>query len=207
MGGGRIPATGEVGSAIDPGTLARIGSPAPDVIGLDDKGGRGKPGSEAIADRVVSWTRRRHGERVGDGECFTLVDRALRNAGARTASHYGDVTPNADYVWGAPVNLADLRPGDVIQFRDYASRRETVREDPDATRTEIDEQERPHHTAVVERVGEHGAVTVLEQNIPEGTGAVRRTELYFRSGTFERGTERTTVTIQGTFWFYRPEAR
>ncbi len=207
MGGGRVPATGDIGTGIDDGTLARIGSPGPDVIGLDAKGGSSKQAQPSIADRIVSWIRRRHGDRVGDGECFTLVDRALRNAGASSASDHGDVRPDADYVWGTSVSLADLRPGDAIQFRDYSYERVVVTETSRETRTVEDAQDRPHHTAVVERVGENGAVTVLEQNIPPGTGGVRRTQLFFRSGTTESGNQTTTITVRGTWWFYRPEAR
>lgn len=207
MGNGRIPATGDVGVEIDDGTLARIGSPAPEVIGLDARGSGGSTQSQpSLADRIVSWVRRQRGDRVGDGECFTLADRALRNAGAHGASHYGEVHPDADYVWGSPVSLADLRPGDVIQFRNYSYERVTVTETPSETRTEEEVQERPHHTAIVERIGANGAVTVLEQNSPERSPVVR-TELYFRSGTIASGSQTTTITVRGTFWFYRPQAR
>jgi hypothetical protein len=207
MGGGRVPATGDIGVDIDDGTLARIGSPGPDVIGLDAKGGGSKQDQPSVADRIVSWARRQRGDRVGNGECFTLVDRALRNAGAHSASHYGDVHPDADYVWGTPVNLADLRPGDVIQFRDYSYDRVVVTETSTGTTRVEDGGDRPHHTAVVESVEANGAVTVLEQNIPPGRGGVRRTQLFFRGGTTESGNATTTITVRGTWWFYRPEAQ
>lgn len=207
MGGGRVPATGDIGNEIDDGTLARIGSPVPEVIGLDSKGGGSKQNQPGVADRIVSWVRRRQGERYGDGECFTLVDRALRSAGAHSASHYGDVHEDADYVWGTPVSLGHLRPGDVIQFRDYSYDRAIVTETPTETRRVEDGGDRPHHTAIVERVGENGAVTVLEQNIPPDTGPVRRTQLFFIAGTTESGNQTTTITVRGTWWFYRPEGR
>jgi hypothetical protein len=194
------------GSALDDGTLARIGSTPPGTIGLDSKGGTAKGSTASIADRIVGYVRRQRGERVGNGECFTLVDRALRSADARSAADYGTITPDADYVWGTSVTLADLRPGDVIQFRDYRYHREVVTESSSETVTTEDEQERPHHTAVVESVDGGGAVTVWEQNAPDGSPVGRR-QLFFTSGTTTRGSTTTTIRVRGSFWFYRPEAR
>ena len=106
---------------------------------------------------------------------------------------------------GSSVALADLRAGDVIQFRDYTYTRVTVTDDDTGTTTDEEEGERPHHTAIVQSV-DGGAVTVWEQNAPEGS-AVSRNRLFFTSGTTTSGTRTTTVTVSGTFWFYRPEAR
>lgn len=194
------------GSALDDGTLARIGSPPPGTIGLDSKGGTAKGTTASTADRIVGYARRQRGERVGNGECFTLVDRALRSADARSAADYGTITPEADYVWGTSVTLADLRPGDVIQFRNYRYRREVVTESSSEVTTTEDEQERPHHTAIVQSLDGNGAVTVWEQNSPDGS-PVRRAQLFFTSGSTTSGNTTTTVRVQGTFWFYRPEAR
>ena len=192
---------------IDPGTSARIESPTPGPVGLDAKGGTPKQTQASMADQIVGFPRRHRGERVGDGECFTLADRALRNAGARSARDYGDVSPNVDYVWGTSVNLSDLRAGDVIQFRGYRFDREIVAHNADgSTTTTNDFQERPHHTAIVESVGANGAVIVLEQNSPAGSPVVRN-QLFLSGGTREGGGQSTTITVQGTFWFYRPQAR
>jgi hypothetical protein len=190
---------------IDDGTLARIGSPDPGPIGLDSKGGTKQSGA-SMSDRIVSYASRQRGDCVGDGECYTLVNRALRAADAKTAADYGAVSPNADYVWGASVALADLRPGDVIQFRDYTYTRVSVTDDDSGTATDEEEGERPHHTAIVQSVDGGGVVTVWEQNAPEGS-AVRRTQLFFTSGRTTRGNTTTTIRVSGTFWFYRPEAR
>jgi hypothetical protein len=190
---------------IDDGTLARVGSPEPGPIGLDSKGGN-KQSRASMADRIVSYASRKRGERDGDGECYTLVNRALRAADARTAADHGPVSPDADYIWGTSVALADLQPGDVIQFRDYTYTRVTVTDDDTGTTTNEEEGERPHHTAIVQSVDGGGAVTVWEQNAPEGS-AVHRTQLFFTSGTTTRGTTTTTIRVRGTFWFYRPEAR
>jgi hypothetical protein len=198
MGNGHEP--------IDDGTLARIGSPEPGPIGLDSKGGTAKQNRATMADRIVSYASRKRGERDGDGECYTLVNRALRAAGARVAADYGSVTPDADYVWGTPVTQAELQPGDIIQFRDYTYSRVSVTDDDTGTTTDEEEGERPHHTAIVQSVGSGGVVTVWEQNAPEGA-AVTRNRLYFTSGTTTSGNTTTRITVTGTFWFYRPEAR
>jgi hypothetical protein len=39
--------------------------------------------------------------------------------GAKVAADYGSITPDADHIWAPSVTLAQLQPGDVIQFRDY----------------------------------------------------------------------------------------
>src|SRR6476620_10099007 len=98
---------------------------------MDDFGGATT--SASIADRIVGFARRQRGSRVGDGECFTFADRALSTAGARSASDYGAVTPNTDYVWGSSVSLSDLQAGDVIQLRDYRFDREVSVNNPDGS--------------------------------------------------------------------------
>jgi len=209
MGNGLPPAPANLGHpiTIDHGTSARTASPEPGPVGLDSKSGTPKQTQVSMADQIVGYPRQRRGQQVGDGECFTLADRALRNAGARSARDFGDVSPNVDYVWGASVNLSALRPGDVIQFRNYRFDREVETHGSDgSTTTNTDFQERPHHTAIVESVDGNGAVTVLEQNSPEGS-PVARNQLFFSNSTRSSGAQSTTITVQGTFWFYRPQAR
>ncbi|HTI37717.1 MAG TPA: hypothetical protein VL484_09175 [Vicinamibacterales bacterium] len=192
---------------IDDGTLARIESPVPGPIGLDAPSGSGTHSQPAMSTRILGYARRQSGTRVGDGQCFALADRALTSAGAKTASDFGTITRDADYVWGTSVALSDLQPGDVIQFRGYVFDRETTTEHPDgSTDTRTEKQGRSHHTAVVESVGSHGDAMVLEQNSPDGS-AVHRSHLYFTTTTFTEGGSTTTVTVQGTVWFYRPQPR
>jgi hypothetical protein len=197
----------EFGGAIqiDDGTSARTEAPSPGPVGLDAPPGADT--STGIADRILGFARRQRGNRVGNGECFTFADRALSTAGARSAGDYGEVTPNTDYVWGSVVSLSDLQPGDVIQMRDYRYDREVVVDNPDGSGSNNEDfQERPHHTVIVESVGGNGAATVLEQNAPRGS-AVRRTTLFFSNSTTTSGNRTTTVRVQGTLWFYRPQAR
>lgn len=210
MGNGLVPGpANELNEpiVIDDGTLARTESPTPGPIGLDAKGGTPKQSQPSMADRIVGFSRQRRGERVGNGQCFALADQALRNAGARSAAEYGEVTPGADYVWGAPVSLSELRPGDVIQLRDYRYDRtiETKNADGSGSST-TDFREHPHHTAIVERIDGTGAVTVLDQNAPDGA-PVSRSQLFFSNGTTTSGEKTTTISVRGTWWFYRPQPR
>ena len=185
---------------LDDGTLSRTESLPPGTIGLQAKGGSAKNGGTTDP---VSYARARMSQRVGNGECFTLVDRALRASGMQSAADYGTVTPDADYVWGTPVSLSDLRAGDIIQFRDYRYERTIETESASGTETVEDEQMRPHHTAIVERV-DGAQVTVLEQNAPGGA-PVSRNVLFFESSTRRAGNRTTSITVHGTFWFYRPQ--
>lgn len=191
---------------INDGTLARTQSPFAGPIGLD--AGRPTPargGSSAapIGTQVVQYAQARAARRVGDGECFALADGALRNAGAKSAADFGSVTEDADYVWGAAVSLADVQPGDIIQFRDYeVTRREEKQDGSWQERTE----KRPHHTAIVISNQGHGMLRVIEQNSPQGS-AVREIQLGFETTTFQSGSTSVRITVSGRLWFYRPQAR
>jgi hypothetical protein len=187
---------------LDDGTLMRTESEPPGTIGLDAKGAASKDGA---ATDPVTYARTRMGQRVGNGECFTLADRALRAAGFRSAADFGSVAPNADYVWGTSVALSDVRPGDVVQFSQYRYDRTIESESAAGTRTDTDFQERPHHTAIVERV-DGSQLTVLEQNAPAGS-AVVRSQLFFANSNTTSGNRTTTITVQGQFTFYRPQTR
>jgi hypothetical protein len=186
---------------LDDGTLMRTESAPPGTIGL--KGGSAKDGDSSTD--AASYAQARFRQRVGNGECFTLADRGLRASGLRSASDFGVITADANYVWGTVVSLADVRAGDIIQFRDYRYDRTTETESGAGTTTDEDFQERPHHTAIVERVN-GSEITVLEQNVPNGSGVSRAT-LFFADSTSRSGRRTTTVTVRGQFWFYRPQPR
>ena len=188
----------------DDGTLATIDTPAPGTIGLDAHSGGSGHDKPSVTQQVLGYARRHNGERVGDGECATLVDRALQAAHAKSNSDYGAVTDTADYIWGTATTLANLQPGDIIQFRDYSFRVDVTNDKTGASRWHA--EGRPHHTAIVQSVDGDGAVTVLEQNSPKGS-PVRRKQLFFTSRTSTNGGTTTKITVSGTFWFYRPEAR
>ena len=190
---------------IDDGTSALTPSPPPGPVGFDAKRGGAQPPKVGMADRIVGYARSHRASRVGSGECFALVDRALRGAGAKHAGDFGRVTPDADYVWGTSVTLSQLQPGDVIQFRDYTYERVDVIKGDDATTTDEHAEDRAHHTAIVQSADGNGAVTVWEQNAPAGS-AVTQTQLFFTDRTITAGNRTTKIKVRGTFWFYRPEA-
>jgi CHAP domain len=165
--------------------------------------------------QVLAFAQNRLGERVGGGQCFDLVDAALRSAGHRSAADYGALSPRADYVWGTAVQLGQLLPGDVVQFSNYRMLVHVATRSTDGSSSFADEQsERPHHTAIVESVGQNGEVTVLEQNV-QGRHRVLRNTLRFSASTtteihFEGSqtlTTTRTVTVSGQVWYYRPQAR
>jgi hypothetical protein len=192
---------------IDEGTLARTDTPIPGPIGLDAHSSGSAHVSPSVSPHVVGYAQHHAGRHVGDGQCFALADHALSSAGAKSASDFGTVTDDADYVWGTSIALADLKPGDIIQFRGYRyDRKITTAHADGSSRFVTDFQERPHHTAIVESVLANGEVAVLEQNAPRGS-VVGRSHLFFTAGTTTSGNTTTTIEVQGTFWFYRPQPR
>ena len=104
--------------------------------------------------RSLNTPRRGWGSRVGDGECFTLVDQALRAAGTRSAARCGPITPNANYIWGRAITVGQAQAADVIQFSNYRYVRRVTTKIVRADGSEDEsfaeeEQSRPHHTAIV----------------------------------------------------------
>lgn len=190
-------------------------------------------GEVTLAQRVRDWAWSRRGQQVGNGECFALADRALRAAGARSAADYGRITANADYQWGEAIALAQVQAGDVLQFRDFSVTITVevtrVRTQRDGSTQESREEsyetyERPHHTAIVSVNPGGGRLLVLEQNAPPRGGTrpervVRENEIHtapstttqsrvFQEGaTTVRETQTTTISVNGSIWAYRPQAR
>jgi hypothetical protein len=174
---------------------------------------------------------------VGSGECFDLADILLRKNGAKTAADFGQVTADANYVWGERVRgWSDVKPGDILQFRDF---RITVtkkvtnsykyrdgRTASDWNETS-DFQERPHHTAVVSAKRIDGAIEIVEQNFPDPVSGdqtivlktvlpaagvtnlpVQSSRGQDDSGPFTQEVQtRVTVQFSGTVWIYRPVAK
>jgi hypothetical protein len=107
-----------------------------------------------LEERMVAYAAGKLGQTVGDGECTSLVDAALRAGGFR---------PGKNYVWGFGVgpNTA-IRKGHVIQFWS------TVFKSGNSTwQTAIPGQ----HTAIVESASGK-RVTLLHQN--DGARVVSR---------------------------------
>ena len=85
----------------------------------------------ALGDRLVEFCKAHKGESVSTGECSALANTGLRTVGAKTRGR--DHPNEGDYTWGkltvvlehtpkglhvSQGKMGDVRPGDVIQFRD-----------------------------------------------------------------------------------------
>lgn len=121
-------------------------------------------------DAVAKYARAQVGEKVGDGDCTTLVQEALREAGARML--HGP-EPDGEYLWGEVIpSVKDAKPGDIVQFEKvvfYGRRR--VIGDNGAPAIRISKTTLPHHSAIVSAVGPKGkTLTILHQNAagPDG---------------------------------------
>lgn len=160
-------------------------------------------GGEVDAQAILNYCSSNAGKAVGKGECFELVDAAFKKAGAKSAADYGEVKPDIWYTWGSEVSLADVKPGDAIQFEDFAAEVET--DTPKDTSSKI--HERPHHSAIVKSVGADGKITVWEQNAPKKGAPVSEYLLYFKDTSWKEGDNTITVKVTGKFKFYRPQKR
>ena len=138
---------------------------------------------------------------------------------------------DADYVWGTPVQLKDVIPGDILQLRDFSvtttvdSTVEFTDGSGGYSDTKYATVVRPHHTAIVDAVMSGSKFQILEQNAPPLGKKVQR-HLLFTQNTVglpkvlhktmktELGKmksakviESTTVTVSGNIWAYRPKPR
>ena len=128
-----------------------------------------------INDKVVKFCKDHLGQKVGDGECSSLADAALRQAGAKLRTEFKDFPRQEDYVWGKLVYAVEIQngsqketnvpkmsiqPGDVIQFGDAKFAGKNLRGFENYLTIF------PHHSAVVSDVKKADKVlTALEQNV------------------------------------------
>jgi hypothetical protein len=192
-------------------------------------------GSLSLGQSTVAYARGKLGQSVGRGECYDLADKALRHAGAKSAPSYGEITDDADYVWGDAISAKDAQPGDILQFRDFdvtiltTTVTKTSRKDGSSatqTNTNTETFGRPHHTAVVESNDGNGNLTILEQNVPlrgrkTPSKKVQRNRIAWKNsqshppkdrkqgknGTLIEVTTTVQVTVEGTLWVYRPATK
>ncbi|WMS42905.1 hypothetical protein RDV64_00435 [Acuticoccus sp. MNP-M23] len=181
---------------------------------------------------VVTFARGRLGQQVERGECWDLAEEALRSAGARRSGALGSLGDDADYVWGTPItNMRLLKPGDIIQMRNFAEHNESRVEVTFADGSGWFEEgggstTRAHHTVVVASAPDaSGRVEVLEQNFGTIGRRVQLNTMHLRdhqvpavtthesrerddTHTRERATIVTTIKwrVTGTLWAYRPIA-
>ena len=79
-------------------------------------------------EKVVEYAKSQVGKQVGNGECWTLANEAMKSAGTKSSFNFTDTPNKGDYVWGTLTygldggketgTLKDVKPGDVVQFRD-----------------------------------------------------------------------------------------
>ena len=127
-------------------------------------------GGSPLGKSIVRFCRARLREKVGDGQCASLADRALRAAGA--AGRGPDSPGPGDYVWGGHIatlravrggvsgipSLSAVRPGDIIQFR---GARFEGRRAGGGTYWMI----AAHHTAIVARADDGaGEISIFHHN-------------------------------------------
>ena len=121
-----------------------------------------------LGDKVTAFCKSNLGKQVGGGECAHLASEALKASGGEPR---GKDDPNdGDYVWGKLLvtldatgkglkvtgKVGDLKPGDILQFRDVKFQGRQGRGTYSMTF--------PHHTAVVAAVQPGGVVKVYQQN-------------------------------------------
>ena len=122
-----------------------------------------------LGEKVVAFCQEHKGEQVGDGECASLANQALRAAGAKGRG--ADRPEKGDYTWGTQIFYIeaqesapktegkpfDIKPGDIIQLRDvkFKGRR------PGGTYS----MSFAHHTAIVAGIEDGGqTVHIFHQN-------------------------------------------
>jgi hypothetical protein len=186
-----------------------------------------------VEQQVLVWAQGQVGKRIGKGECWDLAERALEHAGAQTSTDLGPVEDDTDYVWGETVDDAkDVEPGFILQLRDHVvtTTTETRYDFPDGSWEEKTEEitvERPHHTAIAKgKLDADGALKTLEQNVKPAGKVVQNKKLYTRdvppvtTTTIEQRmnpdtkklqrasvTKTVTITVTGTIWIYKPQAK
>ncbi len=162
------------------------------------------------AESVVKYARDKKHHKVGNGECWTLAEEALKKAGAQTSRdiHGKDLGKTVDYVWGDLVTLGTAAPGDIIQFLAGFSFVKRTDNADGAWREETWGPVQKHHTAIVDEVIVPGvALRILHQNWSKKKKVVHD-ECYFkdRSWTGASG-EKNKVTAYGKANIYRPRKR
>lgn len=151
----------------------------------------------SLGDQLVTWSRARLGQKVGDGQCASFIDAALRANGAKSFDELGPTGADADYVWGtlvvhyragdAAANLSNVQAGDIIQYRNIRIT------NPDGSWSSAS-----HHTAMVAANLGNGQFSILEQNWMNNDPA----------GQVVHEVNQTLANMTaGEVWIYRPISR
>lgn len=137
-----------------------------------------------LGDKIAAYCKTLLGEQVGGGECAHLATAALKSVDAQ--GRHQDSPNDGDYVWGELVfvldkapksadnkgKATDLRPGDVIQYRD------TKWAGPKRTGKGTYSASAGHHTSVVQAVEDKGKTIKIYQQNSGGKRFVTQDVLY-----------------------------
>ncbi len=156
-----------------------------------------------LGDKVRVFAKDNLGKKVDDGECAMLAVKALEAAGAKSTADFKVTGEVGNYVWGTLVEkYDDVKPGDIIQFRDVKLVTTTVVKQPGGgTRTSSRSQTMSHHTAIVSANLGKGKFKVLEQNAgPQD--ADEKARKIVQENAIDLGDK-----TEGKVWIYRPVAK
>lgn len=147
-----------------------------------------------LNEKVRDDAEERLGQKVGNGQCTSLADQALKAAGASSSNHR---ETDQNYVWGQPVKtFKESLPGDILQFRDAVLE---GKRSLSKLRVLSWHAEYPHHTAIVAEVKEQGrAIVVLHQNVGLVGTPVEKMQVV------QKETIRVESLRKGNIWIYRP---
>jgi cell wall-associated NlpC family hydrolase len=167
-------------------------------------------GDLTVNDRIVAFIKaHRPGHRSehfakGDS-CATLVQAALAQAKAKDLFDFPENKANTattDYVWGDPVPLDQLQPGDIVQFKDHVM-----------TGYKADgswqDHNRPHHSALVVSILDPGKkIEVEEQHIKPNVHKIYWNVVYLQ-GVIEADAQgnSTRWEVTGQVTGYRAQSK
>ena len=158
---------------------------------------------ESLNRKVIEFAQSKLGQTVGRGECWDLAQQALTRAQARNSTDYLSQTHNENYIWGNLVSLGKAKPGDIIQYRNFRGKvRETLQNGSWRELSFIAQ----HHTAILAQPLGEGRWRVYQQN-DQGQRFVTQDTINLLDATFQKGTRKIEVNVEGKYWIYRPEAQ
>ena len=178
------------------------------IVGLECQGWRAEAAGTVQPAIRVGVRTSGGGQVHGDGECFTLVDDALRSAGAKSAADFGQVAPGRRLHLGrggGTYRAAGRATSSRCATTMPTSNTHTDHPDGSAatdTRMRIGRTTRPSSNRIGTTVGSR----CWSRTIPDGT-AVTRNVIHLTDATYVVGLHHDTGEVSGTFWFYRPQAR
>jgi hypothetical protein len=166
--------------------------------------------------QIALYAEHREQQKVGQaGQCWDLAEEALRAARARLSEDFGAITPDADYVWGVPIPLTEVQPGDILQFRNHVTTTTITTFDSDGRviGRSWAEALRQHHTAIAADRMHNGQIVVYEQNFDNHPYVEQHAVPLFASTTRVNRPDNQAVSeviesaVTGTIHAYRPELK